>query len=65
MKKSLNDSQKPELSYNPEFVNKILESRKQFEHGRHRVIAIQDLWVENDADLNISNVRSPNDGLLS
>lgn len=58
MKKSLSDSQKHKLCYKPEFIAKILESRKQFENGRHKVIAIQDLWINNDADLNVSNVRS-------
>lgn len=63
MKKSLNNSQKHKPSYNRNFVNKILESRKQFEDGRYKVINVQDLWKENDADLNISDVRSPNDCL--
>lgn len=30
--------------YNPEFVSKIQESRKQFENGQHKVIDIEDLW---------------------
>lgn len=60
MKKSRNNLRKPELFYNPEFVNKILESRKQFNNGRHKVIAIHDIWINNETDLNISNVRSSN-----
>ncbi|NIJ51902.1 DUF2683 family protein [Dyadobacter arcticus] len=31
-------------TYNPEFVSKIKESRKQFENGEHKVIEIEDLW---------------------
>lgn len=61
MKKSLNNSQKHKPSYNCNFLNKILESRKQFEDGRHKVINVQDLWIENDAELNISDDRSLND----
>jgi len=30
--------------YDPEFVDKIKESRRQFENGQHKVIAIEDLW---------------------
>lgn len=33
-----------EEPYNPEFVAKILESRKQFESGQHKIIEIEDLW---------------------
>jgi hypothetical protein len=33
-----------EKPYNPEFVLKIQESRRQFENGEHKVIDIEDLW---------------------
>ena len=33
-----------ESEYDPEFVSKIQESRKQFENGQHKVIAVEDLW---------------------
>lgn len=31
-------------SYKPEFADKILESRKQFEEGNFEMIAIEYLW---------------------
>lgn len=31
-------------SYDPEFVAKIKESRKQFEEGKYKEIEIDDLW---------------------
>jgi hypothetical protein len=33
-----------EATYNPEFVAKILESKKQIEDGQYRVINTDDLW---------------------
>jgi uncharacterized membrane protein (DUF106 family) len=33
-----------EEGYDPEFVSKIQESRKQFENGQHKVIPLEDLW---------------------
>ncbi|WP_157488000.1 DUF2683 family protein [Dyadobacter crusticola] len=30
--------------YDPEFVAKIQESRKQFENGEYKVIELDDLW---------------------
>lgn len=30
--------------YNPDFVNEILESKKQFEKGEYKVIQTKDLW---------------------
>ena len=33
-----------EKSYDPEFVEKIQESRKQFEKGDFEVIAVEDIW---------------------
>ncbi|MCF0057631.1 DUF2683 family protein [Dyadobacter sp. CY356] len=33
-----------EKPYDPEFVAKIQESRRQFENGQHKVIDIEDLW---------------------
>lgn len=33
-----------EKPYDPEFVAKIQESRKQFESGKHKIIEIEDLW---------------------
>ena len=41
LKISFETEEKP---YDPEFVEKIKESRKQFENGQHKVIAIEDLW---------------------
>jgi len=41
LKISFETEEKP---YNPEFVDKIKESRKQFDNGQHKVIAIEDLW---------------------
>jgi hypothetical protein len=31
-------------NYDPNFVAKIKESRKQFEHGDHTVIEVENLW---------------------
>lgn len=33
-----------ERPYNPDFVKKIKESRRQFENGQHKIIDIEDLW---------------------
>ncbi len=33
-----------EEPYDPEFVEKIQASRKQFEEGDFKVIAVEDLW---------------------
>jgi hypothetical protein len=33
-----------EKPYNQDFVNKILESKKQIEEGRYKVIETKDLW---------------------
>ena len=41
LKISFKTEEKP---YDPEFVAKIKESRKQFENGQHKEIAIDDLW---------------------
>jgi len=30
--------------YDPKFVSKIQESRKQFEDGQHQVVSVDDLW---------------------
>ncbi len=35
---------KKEKSYNPEFVAKILESKRQYEEGNFVVIKTEDLW---------------------
>ncbi|GAB2769730.1 hypothetical protein GCM10027275_10280 [Rhabdobacter roseus] len=41
LKVSIISEEKP---YDPEFVAKINESKKQFEGGEYEVIAVEDLW---------------------
>lgn len=41
---SFETKEEKENTYNPEFVDKIMRSRKDFEEGRFTVIKTEDLW---------------------
>ena len=44
MKIPFEKQKEKESSYNPEFIKKINESKKQFENGEFDVIKTDDLW---------------------